>query len=291
MPVLWRNGKLFLFFLDYFVILPKGKGCNNMTENQKDIALLHADPGKLVVKYQTTIEIIIQKRMVNSGFYLYQEREELCQEVSLRLLEKADVIKKQYDEKRALLITFFSLKIVNICYQILREEKNKPRCEGINEGHADFSTGKHETDKEIYLLDEFKKFEVILKMFYRKRTKIELCLQILYRIPVLYFYFVNYCKKTAKSFFAVVTKLLPLNKDFTNKEIFHIITPYLNKCDRKNNTDAAAQRLMHNMIKSSIEQMNKGNESGVYDKEAFQALVEKYYDYKKNPKKIPFLLL
>lgn len=278
------------FFLDYFVILPKGQGFMVITENQKDIALLHADIGKLVVKYQTTIDIIIQKRMVNTGFYRFQEKEELGQEVSLRLLEQADVIKKQYDEKRALLITFFSLKVVNICYQILRAEKNKPRSEGINEGHADFSTGMHETDKGIYLLDAFNKYEKILKMFYSKRAKIELCLQILYRIPVLYNYFVNYCKKTAKSFYAAVNELLPLNKEFTNKEIFHIITPHLNKSENKNNSETAAQRWMHNIINSSIEQMNIGNESKAYDydKETFQTLVEKYYQNKKESKKFHF---
>jgi len=262
-----------------------------MTENQKDIALLHADTGKLIVKYQTTIGIIIQKTLINAGFYLFQEKEDLIQEVSLRLLEKADEIKKQYDEERALLITFFSLKVFNICYQILREEKNKPRYDVINESLSVFSTGKHETDKEIYLLDEFKKYEIILKLFYRKRAKIELCLQILYRIPVLYFYFVAYCKKTAKSFFAAITKLLPLNKDFTNKEIFHIITPYLNKSENNNNTDDAVQRWMHNIINSLIELINIDNEPGGFDKETFQILLEKYYDYQKKPKKIPFLLL
>jgi hypothetical protein len=259
-----------------------------MTENQNDIVLLHSDFGKLVVKYQSTIDIIIRKRMIKPGFYRDQEKEELRQEVSLKLLEKADEIKKQYNVKRALLKTFISLKIANICYQILREEKNKPRFDEINESLSIFSTSMHETDKEIYLLEAFNKYEIILQLFYRKRAKIELCLQILFRIPILLFYFMNYCKKTAQSFFAALTKLLPLNKDFTNKEIFHIITPFLNKSENTNNTDDAVQRWLHNTINSLIELMNIDKEPGRFDKETFQILIEKYYDYQKNQKKIPF---
>lgn len=281
---------IFITYPELFCNIAEGQGFSDMTANQKDIELLHANPGELVVKYQTTIDIIIQKILITSGFYPLQEKEELRQEVSLRLLEKTDEIKKQYDVNKALFITFFSLKVVNFCFQILRAKKNKPKPEPLIEDVFIISTGKHESEKELYLLDECKKLEVILILFYRKRAKIELCLQIMYRIPVLFFYFVNYCKKTAKSFYAAVNELLPLNKEFTNKEIFHIITPHLNKSENKNNSETAAQRWMHNIINSSIEQMNIGNESKAYDydKETFQTLVEKYYQNKKESKKFHF---
>jgi len=262
-----------------------------MTANQKDIELLHSNPGELVVKYQTIINIIIQKTLIAPGFYPLQEKEELCQDVSLRLLEKTDEIKKQYNVNRSLFITFFSLKVDNFCYDILRKKKKKPAIDPLPEEISIPSTGKHETEKEIYLLDECKKFEVILKLYYRKRAKVELCLQIIYRIPVLLFYFVNYCKKTSKAFYSAVMKLLPLNKEFSNKEIFHIITPYLNKSEHTDNTDDAIQRWMHNIINDSIKQMNVGNDAEIYDKEMFQVLVEKYYDLKKRIKKIPFFMV
>ena len=262
-----------------------------MTENQKDIELLHTDPGELIVRYQASISAIVQKRLINTGFYPFQEKDDLIQEVSVRLLAETGKMQKQYNKEKAQFITFISLKIVNICYQILRKEKNKPETISIEDKPHILATDKHETDKETYLIDEYNKYEAILKMFYRKRAKIELCLQLIYRIPVFINYFIAYCKKAAKSFYKAATIHLPIDRDYTDKDVYRVITPYLNECDQKNNTEGAAQRWLNNIIDQLTELMNTGHEENVYDKETFQVLVEKYYQFKKERKIFPALLL
>ncbi len=160
----------------------------------------------------------------------------------MRLLAETGKMQKQYNKEKAQFITYISLKIVNICYQILRKEKNKPETISIEDKPHILATDKHETDKETYLIDEYNKYEAILKMFYRKRAKIELCLQLISRIPVFINYFIAYCKKAAKSFYKAATIHLPIDRDYTDKDVYRVITPYLNECDHKHNTEGAAQR-------------------------------------------------
>ena len=274
------NRNFIEFIIIFFVILKNVQRSTTMTENQKDIELLNTNPGEIVVKYQDLVSTVIQFKLINAGFYPTGEKDELIQEASIRLLGRMDAIKKQYKEI-SMLKTFVSVVIKNICYGILREKKRQPIHMPLEDNMNNIPPGKDNSIFNLVLEDDFKKFEAILKMYYRKRPKIEISVQLIYRIPVILIYFINYCKKTAKAFCKAVKDLLPINKNFTHKEIYHIITPYFNKCDDKNNTGSSTQRWMNNIINQSIKLMNTGHEPDVYDKEIFQVLVEKYYQFKK----------
>jgi len=156
-----------IIFLFFFVILRISQGFIDMKKNQNDIELLRADPGKLILKYQETISLIVYKILISAGFYPYKNKKDLIQEVNVRLLEKMDKIQKEYDQNKAQFITFISLKIVNICYQMLREDKKHLDTVSIIDDYF-HATSHHETDKEIYFIDEYKKYEAVLKLFYRK---------------------------------------------------------------------------------------------------------------------------
>jgi hypothetical protein len=269
------------FFIETFCNIEENQLFAGMTENQKDIELLATNPDEIIVKYAGTINAIVQKRLINTGFYMPREKEDLFQEISLRLLEEKYKIREQYDKEKAQFVTFISLKIVNHCYQVLRKDK-RSRKESIRyEEKANLlATGHHETDASTFLIDEFKKFEAILTMYYRKRAKIELVFQILFRISAPILYFINYCKKYGRSFFKAIKERLPREKEFTDKQIFAVINKFLNKCEIKNNTEGAAQRWLNKIKDEFIDLMNKGLNESIYDKETFQVLVEKYYERK-----------
>lgn len=247
-----------------------------MDENKKDIELLHRDPGNLILKYQEGINIIVQIHTINKGFYNMDDKEELVQEVNLGLLESIDSIKKNYKEK-CLLKTYVLGISKNICYDILRKKRRNPAFTELADdienryGHIDLNFFRQE------LADEFEKFSAILKTYFRKQAKIELCLQILYRIPVKLQYFIDYCRKKAEEFYNTVLAQIPVQSNFTDKEIYGVITPYINECDNKENTVGAAQRWMNKIIDQLIVLMNTGRQDGNYNKEIFQILVEKYY--------------
>lgn len=253
----------------------------DIEDNKKYIELLRKDPGKLVVKYQDLISTVVYLTLIGKGFYHKDEKDELIQEVNVRLLERMGDIKKKYN-KKSLLRTFFWVIIKNTCYGILREKKRRPTHSPLN---GDETNRIPPTANNILINlvfeDEFRKYEAILKTYYRNIAKIELILQLVYRIPVLIRYFINYCKKFAESFYEAVPKILPIDKDFPDIKIYNIITPYLNKCNGKDNPGSSTQRWMNNIINQHITLMNIGHEPDVYDKDIFQIVVEKYYQFKK----------
>ncbi len=67
-----------------------------MWDNQEDINLLHNDPGGLIMKYQKIISIIVQKKLINPGYFKMCEKDDLTQTISEKLLEKIPSIKKNY---------------------------------------------------------------------------------------------------------------------------------------------------------------------------------------------------
>ena len=90
-----------------------------MTENEKDIALLHSDPTALVLKYQETIRFIAEQ-YVRSGMFSPGDTEDVIQSINEGLLERIPAIATHYN-KTATLITYLSAIIRNICLQ-LREK-------------------------------------------------------------------------------------------------------------------------------------------------------------------------
>ena len=58
-----------------------------MTENDKDIALLHSDPHALILKYQETAKIIV-KKYIPPGVFKPSDFEDVVQEVYAALFAK-----------------------------------------------------------------------------------------------------------------------------------------------------------------------------------------------------------
>ncbi|MEZ5195457.1 MAG: hypothetical protein R2764_03385 [Bacteroidales bacterium] len=165
-----------------------------MSNNQEDLFLLHNNPEKMLLKYQVVISIIVQINLIDKGFFHSQEKEELIQMVNEALWGRMENIRKKYNGK-ASVKTYVSKVILNICREIKRKRKSDPGFDSLeNKNYKTPSRGLN-PEEELAFRDEYSRFEKILITYYTKRSKIELCLKLIYRIAVFLSDFSNYCYK------------------------------------------------------------------------------------------------
>lgn len=247
-----------------------------MRENQKELELLNKDPKELIVKYQELITIIVNK-FIGSGSINASNRDEFVQVVNERLLFSIDNIKKQY-KGLSLVKTYFSTIIRNICLEEINKQKKHK--------HLDIETiYQYETDnvklmENTYLNDEFDRLNKILIMYNKKAAKLEFCLKVLYRLKVRITDFTKYCLKFKPNKIKDLIEQVHPTKMIPEFELFEILTPYINKCDRQTNKPDALRRWIKRKIEEIIVLMNGNPPRANYDNETLQILFEKFYTSK-----------
>ncbi|MBC8490236.1 MAG: sigma-70 family RNA polymerase sigma factor [Bacteroidetes bacterium] len=272
-----------------------------MPDNNHEIQLLQNDPGKLILLYQDLINIIVRKILIDPGYFNSQDKDDLAQQVSESLLLKVPVIKEKYNGM-SLLRTFFSVIIRNICREIRRSELKQETVYRVSEYDATelpekktiykkkfqsteikenyLRTHKSETEKEIVYKSEFKNFESILRTYSKKRAKIELCLKVIYRIPVAMADIKRYSGSADEEKNNEILKLSGSNEKVTNQEIYEKLTRFFNKYENRQNSNDAIRKWFEQKTGELIMLMNGNPPQAFYNTETFQYFVEKYYDNK-----------
>src|SRR5450759_2544730 len=102
-----------------------------MDPNRLEIELLQNNPASLLLIYQQVISVIVQVYL-RSGFFQGESKEELVQYINEQLLDRMDKIRAQYNGK-ALLRTYLSAVVRNICAELLRERQKNSFIEYFEE--------------------------------------------------------------------------------------------------------------------------------------------------------------
>lgn len=150
-----------------------------MTENEKDIQLLQLDPDVLILKYQATIRLIVE-RYVQLGMFRQRDVNDIVQSVNEQLLQRIPTILRKYDG-RALLVTYLSTVIRNICLHLHNESKMKYQPMGA----ADFEdSGAIRVFDRIALGEALAGFREVIKLYHDDRPRLTILLPLHFRIPL-----------------------------------------------------------------------------------------------------------
>ncbi|MFC1733075.1 sigma-70 family RNA polymerase sigma factor [candidate division KSB1 bacterium] len=246
------------------------------TRNIKEIELLRNDPKALIVSYQPVIRFIVQ-RYIYSGFIQIHDKEDFVQHTNEELLNRIEKIQKQYNGK-AQIRTYISVIIRNICIELLNKKKKNP--EEITETES-IEKGSEDTLSGIIIEQEIDRFQKILMLFHKQKARLELCLKILYRISVKKADMEAFYPGLKDNEYSEVLKSIDPKENHTDKELYQIITPFLNQCEKKDNTSDAIRKWTNMKIDEMITLMNGTPKRANYNKETLQILVEKYYSIEK----------
>jgi len=249
-----------------------------MTENEKDIELLHKNPNDLILKYQETVRIIV-KKFIQAGIISRADFEDTVQEVLSGVLAKIPAMQKQYNGM-SLFRTYFSVIVRNIC---MREFAKTKRTIVVEKMEFLDTAEVASIDKKIFIEEEIRRFKSVLTLYYKQRPKLLVCLKLHYRIPLNVEDIHLWYPECSSSDRAIL--LENFGSDFEamgDVEVYKIITPIMNKHENKKNSADAVRKWIDCKVSEIIDIMNGTCKRSNYDDESLKTLVDDFFS--------PFLL-
>jgi RNA polymerase sigma factor (sigma-70 family) len=244
-----------------------------MTENDKDIELLRSEPHSLILKYQETVKIIVKKFII-AGIFTAGEYEDIVQEVNVALLTKIPAMQSQYNGM-SLFRTYFSVIVRNICMK----EHAKIDTEIIldQEGIIGFIDNTH-VEEKIAFEEEIQKFRSILGLYYRQRPKLLLCLKLYYRIPLTSEDINLWYPKCSPLDHNILLENFGSNYDGKNDgQIYAIVTPIMNKNEKKDNSADAMRKWTDSKIREIIEMLNGKSRKLTHNEDSLKTLIDNFF--------------
>jgi hypothetical protein len=244
-----------------------------MTENEKDIELLHKNPNALVLKYHETVKIIV-KKFILAGIITRADFEDTVQEVLAGVLAKIPTMQKQYNGM-SLFRTYFSVIVRNTCMREFAKTKRRIAVEQVE--FPDDTEGVS-IDKRILIGEEICRFKSVLTLYYKQRPKLLVCLKLHYRIPLnvedIHLWYPD-CSQSDRAIL-----LENFGSDFEAKgdaEVYKIITLIMNKHENKKNSADAVRKWIDSKVYEIIDIMNGTCKRSNYDDESLKTLVDDFF--------------
>lgn len=245
-----------------------------MQEDREDVLLLKKRPFELFLKYQPVFRMIVRKYAC-SGYFLFEECDEVLQHLNERLFSRADKIAHQFDH-RSLVRTYLSA----ICRNIIAEQirSSRRRMEMFCGKMAMEAVGQMPYHANFVFKDEFKRLDNVMLMFGDKRHKLWLMMKLVFRIQV-----------TMEDFRAVIPGIEKMvsqqwiddiNGDvyLRDKQIYKLLFPLLKTVEKRLSHPDTLRKWFNLKTADLIALMNGYPVRAAYAEDTLQILVEKYCD-------------
>ncbi len=243
-------------------------------ENDKDLRLLNEDPNGLVLRHQKTIQIVA-KQLIARGFFPADDLEDIVQSVTVALLEKMPVLRRQHTGQ-ALFRTYISVVIRNECLRLRRGRILVPP--GSLSLVEETPSSDPAPDLQHALRHDVDRLDLILRMFHRQRPRVIVSLKLYSRMLLtdsdIEACFPN-CDASSQG---ALRGMFGTNYDnWTAKRIYEEITPFFNASEGRHNTPDALRHWIDDKVEEIIELLNRPPAGTAYDKETFVSLLEHFF--------------
>jgi RNA polymerase sigma factor (sigma-70 family) len=242
------------------------------------MGLLRADPHGLVVRHQNTIHMIVRKYIL-SGMFGWEEFDDVVQAINEALLGKMPRIQAQYNGS-TLVRTYLSSIIRNICLKLHQQRRREPRIDRLDGSLAADSV----SVQERYVIEhDILMLSAILQQYDVQLPKLLLCLKLRFRIPLTRDDAVRYSPGCSEEEYSDIMEAFGGEyQSMTDKQIYAVITPFINRTERRIVTHDAVRKWIHARLQEIMELLNGSPPTSSYDEESLKILVEDYF--------FPFLL-
>lgn len=234
--------------------------------------LLHEHPDELIAKYQEIIRIIVKKYIATKMFRA-GDFDDIVQMVNEDILRKIGTIQRQYNGT-ALLKTYFSAIVRNSCLKIYQKQCREVKMLLLEEEdpvEEETVTNKLEIDQDLQRLER------ILGYYQKKQGRVVLCTKLYFQIPIDRRDILGCFSDCSEEDIGRLLQYFEFGQERrTSKQVYHIITPILNRYERKNNTEDAVRRWTEDKIEAIIKLLNSAPRRSKYDKETLKILLERH---------------
>jgi len=244
--------------------------------NEHDIKLLFNDPGGFIEAHQKTIHYVVNK-FVYSGFFTYNDRDEVVQYVNEKLLtSKIEKMQKQYNGNYYV-VTYLSKIIHNLCLEYSRKRRASSREEnGIDIDNIDIPEDENASQK-ILIEEEHQRLDAILSMYNKSRKRIEVFLNVFFGIGATREDIRALYPNASNDDIDLLLEQCNPTSDHdkkTDKELYQALTTFINKYDRKKNTSDAVRKWITSKMNEIIDLLNGTPKTANYDKETLKILFQ-----------------
>lgn len=241
--------------------------------NSADIALLRTDPHELLVRYQSTIRIIVNT-YVRSGMFHSSEFDDIVQHLNRELLEKLSRIQKQYNGM-SLFRTYFSNIVRNACLSLHTKRQTEPvfveldRTSDLPESES--------ADHALLIDHDIRVFRAILDQFHSEKPKLLLCMKLIYRLPITRLDVVNWWPKCPENDInALLSSVRDGGETLTHKDLFVCLQPLMNKAEEKNTSADSTRHWVDKQIQLTLRLLNGSPPTSAHNRETLGILLDDY---------------
>jgi DNA-directed RNA polymerase specialized sigma24 family protein len=247
--------------------------------NSTDRELLRSDPRGLLLRHQETIGIIV-RTYVRTGMFHASEIDDIIQQINKEILEKLPRIQAQFNGT-TLVRTYLSSIIRHSCLNLNRKKKAGPVVLSFEDIHAPATSG--DIDADLAVEQNLRLLRVIIAQFHTERPKLLLCLKTMYRIPLVRNDILEWwpgCPEADLT--AMIAELRSTNKKLTDKQVFALLQPLVNKAEGNASSADSIRRWTDERITAIITLLNGSPPTSTHTKETLGILLDVFF--------APFLL-
>lgn len=241
--------------------------------NAADIALLRTDPRELLVRYQSTIRIIV-KSYVRSGMFRPSDFDDIVQHLNKELLEKLPRIQKQYNGM-SLFRTYFSNIVRHACLSLRTKRQSEPAFLELDRTISLLESGSAE--HRLLIEHDIRVFRAILDQFYTERPKLILCLKLMYRLPLTTPDVLDWwpqCPQTEVN--ALLRSAGEGGALMTHKDLFALLQPLVNNAEMKHTSADSTRHWVDKQIQIILRLLNGMPPTSAHNRETLGILLEDY---------------
>ncbi len=247
--------------------------------------ILENSPQTMVMLYRTCIKKFIYFKHARSGS-MRDEWEDIFQEVVTRLISgKMLRIQEKYDFsygegiKKTNFTSYLMVCVRNIYMDIIRERQVRPLTAGELHSLDDARETHVSEDKNmlnhLIVEEEFRKFHTLLALHYRSRFKLELCLKLRCRIPLVSADIYR-CFPTCSN--DEVKTLSGDFRDVKDKSVFDAVIPVFNRHEGHENKSDTLRKWLSLKVDEILDHMNRTHQCIVYTAKNVFDFITLYYE-------------
>ncbi len=241
-----------------------------MTENEKDISLLHSEPSALILKYQETVRFFAE-RYVRSGMFREAEIDDIVQSVNEGLLRRIPSIVEHYNGT-ATLIAYLSAIIRNICLQLREKQPMQLQTLGT------MDPGDPTADRMFERLaigDAVRVLQEVFELYHGDKGRLIILLRLWFRLPLDKTTILMAFPKARRRLIRRILEALGRNVGLkTERGLFVFAAPYLNELEKKRTSGDSYRRWLGERIPEVLSLLQARLHAPGLDMESLRTLIE-----------------
>ena len=223
-----------------------------MTENERDVELLHTNPNRLIVKYQKHLRNVV-RRCVVYRWFPSSEFPDILQTVNVELVRKIEVIRQQYNGT-TLLKTYVCRIALNTCRKL--HERHPESDQFVSLSESTEADEEHIHDRLI-IQETTEALRTTLLLYGHRLPKIALFLAVLCKMPISKEDILECYPHCPEEDLASVLSIFSKEYDeLFDTQIMEHLAPLINKMEGSTTSPDGYRRWMNGIIDEICNIMN-----------------------------------